>query len=160
MTNVRTILVPVDFSAESRAAIQHARDLARMFRSRLHLLHVLPLPSVPPWATDLGSTLQRLHDQDRVRARHALAAIIDEERLDPVKTGAVILTGRPADAIPLFADEIEADLIVMGLHSHTRLLGHVTERVMRAVRCPVLAIPERHRDAAGDAKRLEAELAC
>jgi universal stress protein A len=162
MTNVRTILVPIDFSAESRAAVRHAHDLARLFHSRIHLLHVTTNPSVPPWATDIGHALQRIQEDDRTRARFALASLIDEERLDPVTTRSVVLTGRPGDVIPVYAEEVSADLIVMGLHAEhagSRLVGHITDRVMRAVTCPVLAVPERHGDDAALRERLEAELA-
>jgi nucleotide-binding universal stress UspA family protein len=35
MTIMRTILVPVDFSVGSEAALEHARDLAEMYDSDL-----------------------------------------------------------------------------------------------------------------------------
>ena len=160
MTHLHTILVPVDFSSESRIAVRRARDIAFIYGTRVCLLHVTSMPSVPAWAPDLGYTLQRMHDDTRTRAQFALAAIIDQERLDTKTTSAVVLTGRPADVIPLYADEIDADLIVMGLHTGTRILGHVTDRVMRAVRCPVLTIPARDSEETVIGRHLEAELAC
>ena len=50
MTEVRKILVPVDFSDCSRVALDYARDLAQKLGARLHLLHVWEMPPYIPWA--------------------------------------------------------------------------------------------------------------
>jgi len=57
--------------------------------------------------------------------------------------------GDPADEILKFADEIGADLIVMGSHGRTGvlrvLMGSVSRKVLDRAKCPVLivCIPER-----------------
>jgi nucleotide-binding universal stress UspA family protein len=161
MTQLRTILVPVDFSAESRAALRHARDLAQVFNSRIHLLHVTTVPAMPPWTEDSAGAVRRIHEDDRTRARFALSSIADQERLDPVTTRPIVLSGRPEDVIPRYAREVGAGLIVMGLHAErarARAVGHVTDRVMRAVQCPVLAVPEWGNEGAAMLERLQAEL--
>jgi nucleotide-binding universal stress UspA family protein len=161
MTNLRTILVPVDFSAESRSAVRHAHDLARVFSSRIHLLHVTSLPTMLPWTADMAGTVRRMQEDDRARARFALSSIVDEERLDPVTTRPIVLAGRPEEVIPRYAREVGAGLIVMGLHAErarARTIGHVADRVMRAVRCPVLAVPERSDEGAVMLESLQAEL--
>jgi nucleotide-binding universal stress UspA family protein len=143
MKNVHTILVPVDFSAESVCAVQYAKDLAWLFGSRICLLHVVE-PQLTPWPTGLGFTSQRMREDERLEAVYALGALIRQEGLDPATTSAMVVNARCVDAIPLYADDITADLIVMGLHDERvagRFLGHVIERVMRSVACPVLALP-------------------
>ena len=53
--------------------------------------------------------------------------------------------GRIAETVLQTADDIDADLIVMGTHSHTALgefiLGSVADKVMRMSRRPVLLVP-------------------
>ena len=43
MSRFKKILVPVDFSEHSTAAVEPAIDLARAFGSKLHLLHCYPI---------------------------------------------------------------------------------------------------------------------
>src|ERR1700755_2662038 len=44
MASLDTIVVPIDFSETSRDALRFAKELARPFQARLHLLHVIPDP--------------------------------------------------------------------------------------------------------------------
>ncbi|MEM9177675.1 MAG: universal stress protein, partial [Myxococcota bacterium] len=65
-----TILVPVDFSEASRAAIQRAQSIARSEGGRLRLLHAHPAPG-----EDLGARLtERLREALRHDAKLRLAA--------------------------------------------------------------------------------------
>ena len=82
----------------------------------------------------------------------------------------VVDEGTAADVILSLAQEREADLIVMGTHGlrgfDRLMLGSVTDRVMRAASCPVLAVREPPHDlvAAGQERhnphRLDRILAC
>jgi nucleotide-binding universal stress UspA family protein len=147
MTNVRTILVPIDFSEGSLAAARHARELADVFHSHVHLLHVASNPDAPRWALELFATqLRPVNEQHRLEALDQLATVIVSQRLDPFRTTGLVRTGCAEEIIAEYADEIRADLIVMGLHGDRRKptlrVGEVVERVLGSVRCPVLTIPE------------------
>src|SRR6476661_6724869 len=56
MINLKTILVPSDFSECSDAALRYGLELARRFDARLHLLHVVQDPLTQPWAAEGFST--------------------------------------------------------------------------------------------------------
>ena len=147
MTNVRTILVPVDFSEGSLAAVRHARELAALFHSHLHLLHVSRGPDAPRWARELFALqLGPVEEQHRLEALDQLATLIVSQHLDPFRTTGLVRIGCPEEVIADYADEIHADLIVMGLHGDHFIpqlrVGQVVERVLGNVRCPVLTIPE------------------
>jgi nucleotide-binding universal stress UspA family protein len=147
MTNVQTILVPIDFSEGSLAAVKHARDLAALFHSHLHLLHVTAVPVAPRWALELfRAELRPVEEQNRLQAIDRLATLIVSQRLDPFRTTGLVRSGCAEQAIIDYADEIHADIIVMGLHGDHFIpdlrLGQVAERVLGAARCPVLTIPE------------------
>ena len=149
MTKVQTILVPIDFSEGSLAAVRHARELAEVFRSHVHLLHVASDPDAPRWALELFSTqLQPVNEQHRLAALDQLATVIVSLRLDPFRTTGLVRSGCAEDVIAQYADEINADLIVMGLHGEhvnpASRVGRVVERVLGQVRCPVLTVPEEH----------------
>lgn len=150
MTTVRTILVPIDFSEGSLAAVRHARELAAIFHSRLHLLHVTRGPDAPRWAMEIFATqLRPVEEQHRIEALDHLATLIVAQQLDPFLTTAIVRSGTAEQVIADYADESQADLIVMGLHGDHLIpgprVGQVVERVLGAVRCPVLTIPEDRR---------------
>ena len=146
MTSVRRILVPVDFTDGSNAALCHASDLAAMFGSQLHLLHVVAEHEPPASVTRLfGRHRAAASDADRMSALDRLATLIVTSRLDPFSTTGVVRAGCPDEVIAGYADEINADLIVMGVHGdHLAApgsVGAVIEAVLTEVRCPVMAIP-------------------
>ncbi len=157
---MKRILVPVDFSAALEGVLQQARLLADAFRAELHLVHVRELAAVPvfPAATigipgvgipEIGlamgapepipvSAPNDEHDPPLETLRQDLTAegqkVVAHER-----EGAVV------EEILQCAEEISADLIVMGSHGHgsvyNLLVGSVTEGVLHAGQRPVLLVP-------------------
>lgn len=133
----KTVLVPVDFSEHSLAAVETALDCAEGPAS-LHLVHVLGHlhPAEPGVVFDVASL------EDR-RAR--IQALVDERLGAKVDGCAVHLpVGSPGAEIIRVAERIEAELIVMPSHGRTGLarltLGSVAERVVRHAHCPVLVL--------------------
>lgn len=142
MTPFKTILVPIDFSPGSIAAAQRAHELASVFHSHVHLLHVVAPPDIPL------SVVQPLWDEPwaetptRMEALDRLATLVAEQRFDPFTTIGLIRTGRAEQVISAYADEVTADLIVMGIHGdHVQPVGKVVERVLGRTHRPVLIIP-------------------
>ena len=142
----RRILVPTDFSHPAKQAVRAAEALALVFDAGLELLHVttsvtmLPPPvEMVPFTTlvpDIARQVQERLDEEAKRVRAA-----------GVPCGTKSMDGSPATEIVRRAQEIEADLIVMGTHGHGGLahavLGSVTERVLHKSQCPVLVVPVR-----------------
>jgi nucleotide-binding universal stress UspA family protein len=141
------ILVPMDFSAPSDAALDYARGVAVRFDASLHLLHVAddPYRALYPGEVFVPE-VERLRRQivsdaaDRLKARLTASDVTDLE----ATVDAII--GTPAGSIVEYAGGHGIDLIVMGTHgrsgmSHV-LMGSITERVIRTAPCPVLAVRE------------------
>ena len=141
--DVRTILVPLDFSPSSDAVLEWAAHLAEEHGSRLVLLHAYHLPVdfqqlegayLPPdfWTQVKADASQNL-DRYAVRLR---------ERGLEVETS--IREGYPASVIEDEARARHADLVVIGTRGHTGLkhllLGSVAERVVQKAPCPVLTV--------------------
>ena len=142
------ILVPIDFSACSDAALAYAQRVATSFGSTMHLLHVSD-------ATFLRAMVADPADKDTavLNRLDALLTDADRRRFSPVM--AVQHSDLPADEIVRYARITDIDLIVMGTHGHTGLahvlLGSVAEKVVRHAPCPVVtlralprAMTERH----------------
>jgi nucleotide-binding universal stress UspA family protein len=150
MPAIRTILCPTDFSDASRHAFEHAASIAGYYRAKLVSMHaVSPAPLLVPGYAPIGgpyfppdiigSELQQARVQALEDARMATAAGLTTE--------VVVKSGGTVRLILDVADELEADLIVLGTHGsggfEHLVLGSVTEKVMRKAPCPVLTVPPR-----------------
>jgi nucleotide-binding universal stress UspA family protein len=144
--NLRTILLPTDFSECAAHAVAPAAELARQAGARLLCLHVVE-PVVPAggWApvaeplplADIGDRLEDSAARELPKlARTAECAGLDVEE--------VIAHGEPAAEIVRVARERGADLIVISSHGRTGigriLFGSTAESVVRYAHCPVLVV--------------------
>lgn len=143
MINLKSILVPTDFSECSDAALRYGLALCNVFGAKLHLLHVVQDPYTQPWAAEafpapLGDLLNDWQAQARTRL---CQAIPEADRGHALVT---VLVGSPFMEIIRYTKEQEIDLIVIGTHGRGplghALLGSVAERVVRKAPCPVLTV--------------------
>jgi len=148
-----TILHPTDFSDRSAHALRLACSLARDYGARLVVLHVAE-PPPPPY--EQGVMLPVSADLDEERADLERLAVPDD---DVIRVERRFEKGDPAAVTLRVADELHADLIVMGTHGRTGLsrllMGSVAEKVVRRATCPVLTVktplsPEEEEGAAAD----------
>ncbi|HEY4612305.1 MAG TPA: universal stress protein [Bacteroidota bacterium] len=141
---LRSILVPVDFSAHSKNALKYAIPFARQFRASIELLYVVE-PTVYPADFSFGQVgFPNVEEEMRKRASEEFDRLIDEEIDGRVKAAKTIRTGRPFYEINRFAKEQKIDLIVIATHGHTGmehiLFGSTAEKVVRSAPCPVLVV--------------------
>ena len=139
---LREILCATDFSAHSVSVLAHAAAIARRYRSKLYVAHVIPTDvyrSVPADVMPEALTQTRGYAQDAMRKQLAL------ESLQGVATEPVIREGAVALGLLKLADELKATVLVIGTraqHGLERLLeGSVAEQVFRQASCPVLVVP-------------------
>jgi nucleotide-binding universal stress UspA family protein len=145
MACFRQILCPIDFSDFSRHALTHARAIAGQHKSRLTLLHVVPLTAVP---YALGLPVVPVSVPAPVDLRAVVESMRHFARTDvetSVATQFEIGQGDVASEILDRAAAMPSDLIVMGTHGRSGferlVLGSVTEKVIRKAHCPVLTVP-------------------
>lgn len=146
-----SILVPVDFSDDSRRAALYAATLAARVGARVELLHV--------WGD--AEVQRELHDwwgslSEEERFRESLASYISSSREGPLNALAVevrrrgvshvdvrLVQGDPAQRILEHA--ASSDLVVMGARGRAglveRFVGSFTERIARRCPVPVLLVP-------------------
>lgn len=144
--NIRTILVPVDFSVCSVLVTRQAAGLAARLGARLVVLHVSDLAGgVAP------ETHVRPEGVDRTASDYLIADA--KARLAPFATAAeelgvaVELDVRLGPVVPTIlraADDTHSDLIVIGTHGRTGfariVLGSVAEAVAHKARVPVMLV--------------------
>jgi len=112
--NIGNVLVPVDFSPPSRLAVDYAVSLARKFRARLTLMHVVESPSA--FAHPFKAESARIDKAHREQALRMLSALLAPEDQDDLDLGIVIKSGDIKDEILSTIAEQQADMTVMGTH--------------------------------------------
>ncbi len=139
--DLKTVLVPVDFSKLSRPAIDLAKDIAQRYRASIHLVHVHEfLYSAGPLAP-VPMPLESYNEEIAVHRNRRLRTVAKRNGLAPenchLRTGSPIFR-----EVCNLAREIAADLIVMPTHGYTgvaRLFsGSIAERIVQHSPCPVL----------------------
>lgn len=134
----RSVVVPVDFSADSLAALDAAKSLVEEPR-QIHAIHVLPPlePAEPGviWAT-VDNAGRRHHAEEALKqklAEHGLAS-----------ASIHIAFGDPGNEVAEYAKNVASELIVLPSHGRTGLarllIGSTAERIVRLAHCPVLVL--------------------
>jgi len=144
MISFKHILIPTDFSERSLRALDYAVGLAETFSSKLELLYVVEAglhPADLAWTNvDYGD----LNKQHQEAAQKYMSSIVRDRIPEEISVTISILIGKAFVEIVRFAEEENADLIVMATHGHGGvshlLLGSTAERVVRKAPCPVLTI--------------------
>lgn len=143
--HVQRILCPVDLSATSRRALDHARQLAGWYDAELTVLFVrrfeMPPSDFPggAWAGPPPGVVEPETVLEELR-RFSGA---DSDGSPSIRCE--VREGPPVPGIVQAATDIKADLIVLGTHGRSGfdrlMLGSIAEAVLRKAPCPVMTIP-------------------
>ena len=148
----KPILVPVDFSSNSEAALVNAAELAEKLGSDLVILHIVhDLNEAPGYyaVKGRGKQMRRMED--------VAAEMLDEffhkmqkEYSDLValkQATTMLIVGLPVNRILESAEKINARMIVMGSQGRTGLaramLGSKAEQVVRLAELPVMIVKDK-----------------
>ncbi len=145
------VLIATDGSEQSLKAARYLRSLLDPASlERVSIIAVVrPLAAVP-FASDFGEEehAARRADDDptnysfQLAAQEAVERVAEELRDAAPRVETMVRGGTPADQIIRAADELEADLIVIGGRGKGAMeaivLGSVAYRVLHHAPCPVL----------------------
>ena len=138
---IQKILVPIDFSSHSEAALALGLEFTEKFNAELHIVHVFPetLALAPPYGPSLPADFGMAIERGAVEHFEKWQA----EFCPPdVAISSHVLRGDPSRRIVELAKDLEVDLIIMGTRGNTGLehvlLGSVAERTVRHSSCAVL----------------------
>src|SRR5262249_51716106 len=138
---LRTILCPIDFSDLSARETEVAVAMAREFGARLVLHH--DCAAIAPGiarAWDWEATHQKTDGE--AQAERRMQAALNALPRD-VRAEGVVSAGPVAGTLLALAEQLAADLIVLGSHGwSTETHASVTERVIAEAPCPVLTFNE------------------
>lgn len=139
---MHTFLVPTDFSETAQKAADYAASLAKLIGGSLEILHVYMLPTTVseiPYLMETADMLQPEFESRAAREAERITTTFDI----PCKWQVQI--GVPSAEIHFQAEELNAYMIVMGMHgdaNKTAFLGSTTIATMKKCTTPILIIPE------------------
>jgi len=138
------ILVPVDFSEHSQNALVNAKEIAKSYEAKIHLMHIIEETIHPAYSLSGKSSIFDIVPNIKEDCERRLKKMISEKIGEEVKTKIHIVSGQAANEIINFAKNNSMDLIVIATHGLTGLehllLGSTTEKVVRMSSCPVFTV--------------------
>ena len=137
MAMLKKILAPTDFSELSGEGVRYACQLAKEVGAQVIVMNVIILD-------ETNTTSKGEIDAHKARLTEFVAKSVAHHGAD-VKLREVVVAGQPYSAIVDCAENEHIDLVVMSSHGRSglsrMLIGSVTDRLLRAAKCPVLVVP-------------------
>ena len=139
---MQVILVPIDFSPQSRNAAAHAATLAKSFQGKLLLFHAYMLPTPVSEVPYVMVTVDDLQKDNELMIKKEAEYLNAEHG---VETEWLVRIGIPSDEIKALTEERPIDLVVMGMKGVgglDKIIGSTTTNCLRKLKTPVLIIPQ------------------
>jgi universal stress protein A len=140
MSEYSKILIAVDLSDDSDHVVQRARSVASGTNASLQLIHVIE-PLSFAYGGDIPMDFSGIQDEIHQQASAQLQRFGESHDMPPAQQHIVL--GRPEVEIHAKAEEIGADLIVVGSHGRyglALLMGSTANGVLHGASCDVLAV--------------------
>jgi universal stress protein A len=158
----KTIVVPLDGSRFSSAALKYAIDIVNHYQARLILVRAVER-TVPvatagaslgvETATSSRLAMEAAEREDLIHERQAkqyMRKKVKEAAAKGIKAEYRVVTGYPYESIMDICKREKADLVVMTTHGKSGLkraiLGSVADKIVRDARVPVLVIRPKSRE--------------
>lgn len=144
---MKTILCPTDFTKSSENAVRYAIEIARIFKSKIILMHAYETPviytDVTVSSVQLDFELLREAALKQLKKFH-LKLI---ENVKDVQFELILQQGLPSSRTVEIAVEKKVDMIIMASTASTQLqrflIGSNASRVVREAPCKVMLIPQK-----------------
>jgi len=145
-TTFDRIVAPVDVTECSRRSLAVARDVARRQRAELVVLHAYMLPVSESTFTPTQLPPDAIETHER-QGRKRLEEFVREVGLGDLTWQTRLEVGSPHTAIVETAEDVRADLVVMGTHgrrgAERLFLGSTATKVLRRMPCSVMTVRTR-----------------
>jgi nucleotide-binding universal stress UspA family protein len=138
------ILVPLDFSDSSHAALAAASEYGEKFHAEIEVLHVIAI--TPDFnGSDFFPNTSRL-EEVRSEVETKLESYTNDMRSKGIRTSWTIEAGNDvAESIVMVWKRDSADMVIISTHGMSGwrplLFGSITEKVLKHAQCPLLLLP-------------------
>jgi len=142
----RRVIVPVDFSVHSIAALRFAQQIAPAAKLVIFHAYEYPYERELHAANVPEQTIEQYHTDRRNQALSNIESLRDRALAPGIRTTISVECGNAKTGIAAKAAELAADLIVMGKYGRTFIgeffLGGVTRHTVARAQCDVAVVPE------------------
>jgi nucleotide-binding universal stress UspA family protein len=146
------ILVPTDFSASSKVAVNTAIEIAKRADAQIIFLNIVEEAGEGSFNVE-GVVASEMNWGERIflkklieKGKKQLAEIVALASAANVTAKWEVRMGNAYHGIATIITEHEVDFVVMGTRGHSKaeemLIGSVVEKVIRHSKCPVLTVHE------------------
>lgn len=143
-TQLKRILVPVDFSPVSLSALHEAIFIARLFKAELYIMHVI---DIPPTVYTINNPMAPGIDVsaiDKALMQSFSDISSSATREYSIKMKTLVTHGKPAREIVATVEENRIDLVIMGTHGahgfDEYFIGSNAHKVITLCPCPVITV--------------------
>ncbi len=140
MATYRHILLAIDLSEEATQVVARGTSLSKVYGAKLSVVHVIE-PISFTYGGDIPLDFSGVQEEIQKQATQQLSALADPLGIDA--SSQHIVLGRPESEIHNLAQDIGADLIVVGSHGRHGLaliFGSTANGVLHGAGCDVLAV--------------------
>lgn len=145
---MKTILVPVDFSAHSEYALKYAADLAKNHDAKIVVVHMMGLPETHLTKDEKQEVFNAMYYLKLTKQR--FQEFLDKDYLEGISVTQAVKDHKVFSQLEEVAKEYAADLIIMGSHGVSGVkevfVGSNTEKVVRTSSTPVLVVKNEAED--------------
>ena len=147
MNTFHHLLAATDLSSSSLHAVDRGFQLAGQTGARYTVVHALELDPLSQWRELPGGDISALSRRIGDEARDALTRLVsDPNRNRGVSAAFRVESGMAASAVRRCADDVDADLLLLGAHGkgflQRLLLGSTASRLVRTSKRPALVVKE------------------
>lgn len=146
---VHPFLFPTDFCDASLCALPYAASFANHFEAKLIVLHVLPAAPIPEnfhWST--AGDLSQMRIQAQLASQKQFEQLVVPKVPRESQMEFIVRFGIPSEQILQACHGLQADLLILGLHSakHAETVSHLpwvrAYEIVRGANCPVLTLKD------------------
>ncbi len=157
---MNNLLAAIDFSTSTDGVIEESCRLAKALDAKLWVLHVASdeahavtyetssYSDLIPDISNMPADVQLARDlsaEELKREHRELLGLSSKLKSEGVTSQAILVKGNAAKEIVSKANDIDADIILLGSHGHgllhKALLGSVSESIIRHAPCKIMIIP-------------------
>lgn len=142
---IKQIVCCTDFSKNSEMAFKQALDLATQYQAKLYVVHVMP-PVINPMMTEAAlAEAPILIDENLVLSLNDRMREVYGQRIPAhLESELLVRDGHVSTEIIHFAEEVDADLVVVGAFGFSGmglvLFGSVAKRIAHRCHCSVMIV--------------------
>lgn len=142
---MNNILVAIEFDQNAHLLINKSREISRMFKSKIWLLHVAtPDPDFVGY--EVGPQYIRDFRAKELRDEHRLLQEYSKKlKEDKIESEALLMQGGTIELLLEESEKLQIDLIISGHHQHQKikhlLSGSVARQLLEKSKIPMLIIP-------------------